>query len=103
MTGRSRSAVVEALTVAGAHGVRCEEPVVLREAWHVLVHLRPHPIVARVSSGISFPEGPKPDDVVRELQVAGHAARSGAPVIPPADEVDPEPHQHGGHIVTFWH
>jgi hypothetical protein len=82
--------------------MRCEEPVVLREAWHVLVHLRPLPIVARVSSGIPFPEGPRPHDVVRELHVAGHAARSGAPVIPPADEVDPGPHHHGGHIVTFW-
>jgi hypothetical protein len=82
--------------------VRCDEPVVLREAWHVLVHLRPLPIVARVSSGIPFPEGPKPDDVVRELHVARHAARSGAPVVPPADELDAGPHHDGGHIVTFW-
>jgi hypothetical protein len=82
--------------------MRCEEPVVLREAWHVLVHLRPLPIVARVSSGLPFPEGPRPDDVVRELHVAGHAARAGAPVIPPADGVDAGPHRHCGHIVTFW-
>jgi Phosphotransferase enzyme family len=75
---------------------------VLRDAWHVLVHLAPLPIVARVSSGVPFPKGPKPDDVVREFDVAGHAARAGAPVIPPADEVDPGPHDHGGHIVTFW-
>lgn len=102
MTGSSQSAIAAALAVARAHGVRCEEPVVLREAWHVLVHLRPLPIVARVSSGVPFPEGPKPDDVVRELEVAGHAARAGAPVIPPADEVDAGPHHQGGHIVTFW-
>jgi Phosphotransferase enzyme family len=102
MIGRSQSAVTAALAVARAQGVRCEEPVVLREAWHVLVHLHPVPIVARVSSGIPFPEGPKPEDVVRELQVAGRAARSGAPVIPPADEVDAGPHHHGEHIVTFW-
>jgi hypothetical protein len=102
MTGSSQSAIAAALAVARAHGMHCEEPVVLREAWHVLVHLRPLPIVARVSSGIPFPQGPKPDDVVRELEVAGHAARAGAPVIPPADEVDPGPHHHGGHIVTFW-
>jgi Phosphotransferase enzyme family len=102
MTGGSQSAVAAALAVARAHGLRCEEPVVLRQAWHVLVHLRPLSIVARVSSGIPFPEGPKPDDVVRELQVAGHAARSGAPVVPPADELDAGPHHHGGHIVTFW-
>ncbi len=49
-----------------------------------------------------FPEGPKPDDVIRELKVAAHAARSGAPVVPPADELDAGPHHHDGHIVTFW-
>ena len=102
MTGTSQNSVAAALAVARAHGVRCEEPVILREAWHVLVHLSPSAIVARVSSGIPFPEGPNPDDVVRELQVAGHAARSGASVVPPVDELDAGPHHHGGHIVTFW-
>jgi hypothetical protein len=95
-------AVAAALSIAGAHGVRCEEPVVLRDAWHVLLHLRPHPIVARVSSEIPFPKGPNPDDVVRELEVARHAARAGAPVVPPASVVDPGPHHDGGHVVTFW-
>jgi hypothetical protein len=58
--------------------------------------------VARVSSSLPFPEGPRPDDVVRELRVAAHASSAGAPVIPPADSVDPGPHLHGGHVVTFW-
>jgi hypothetical protein len=102
MDGSSGSAVTAALAVASAQGVRCEEPVVLRDAWHVLVHLRPSPIVARVSSGIPFPEGPNPDDVARELHVAGYAARAGAPVVPPTDEVDPGPHRQSGRIVTFW-
>jgi hypothetical protein len=102
MSGTSQSAVAAGLTVARELGVRCEEPVVLRDAWHVLVHLRPSPIVARISSRIPFPEGPNPEDVVRELEVAGHAARAGAPVVPPSTEVDPGPHRQGGHIVTFW-
>jgi hypothetical protein len=98
----SESAVTAALAVARAQGLRCEEPVVLRAAWHILLHLRPLPIVARVSSALPFPEGANADDVVRELEVAAHAARAGAPVIPPADEVDPGPHRHGGHVVAFW-
>ena len=102
MSGSSQSAIAAALAVASAQGLRCEEPVVLRDAWHVLVHLRPLSLVARISSGIPFPQGPKPDDVVRELEVAGHAARASAPVIPPADEVDAGPHHRDGHIVTFW-
>jgi Phosphotransferase enzyme family len=102
MTRGSRSALAAAVAVANGCGLYCDEPVVLRQAWHVLVHLRPSPIVARVSSAIPFPKGPNPNDVVRELDVAGHAARAGAPVIPPTDDVDPGPHHHGGHIVTFW-
>ena len=45
------SAVEAAVAVAAAYGLRCDQPVVLSEAWHVLVHLRPFPVVARVTSG----------------------------------------------------
>jgi hypothetical protein len=102
-SSRSSHASIDVVVAAAReHGLRCEEPVVLRDAWHALVHLRPLPVVARVSSDIPFPEGPRPDGVVRELLVAAHAARAGAPVIPPADEVDPGPHLHDGRVVTFW-
>lgn len=74
----------------------------LRDAWHILLYLRPAPIVARVSTGLPYPEGPDPQDLVRELAVASLAARAGAAVIPPADEVDPGPHERDGHLITFW-
>jgi Phosphotransferase enzyme family len=93
------SAVDAAIAVAEAHGVRCEKPVVLREAWHVLVHLRPLPVIARVTSGAP---GVDPDDVERELAVARHAARAGAPVVRPSDLLPPGPHRHDGHTVVFW-
>src|SRR5579884_3413442 len=98
----SESAVRAAVAVAGEHGLRSDDPVVLRDAWHVLVHLRPLPLVARVSSGRPYPEGPPEDDVIRELAVASHAARAGASVVPPSDLLDPGPHRHGGHVATFW-
>jgi hypothetical protein len=98
----SESAVEAAVAVAAEHGLRGDDPVVLRDAWHVLVHLRPLPIVARVSSGRPYPEGPPEEDVIRELAVASHAARGGAPVVPPSDLLDPGPHRHGGHVVAFW-
>jgi phosphotransferase family enzyme len=98
----SKSAVRAAVDAAAEHGLRSDDPVVLRDAWHVLVHLRPLPLVARVSSGRPYPQGPPEDDVVRELAVASHAARAGAPVVPPSDLLDPGPHRHGGHVVTFW-
>jgi hypothetical protein len=47
-------------------------------------------------------EGPKADDVIRELAVASHAASHGAPVVAPSNDVAPGPHFHDGHVVTFW-
>jgi hypothetical protein len=98
----SESAVKAAVAVAAEHGLSSDDPIVLRDAWHVLVHLRPLPLVARVSSGRPYPEGPPEDDVIRELAVGSHAARAGAPVVPPSDLLDPGPHRHGGHVVAFW-
>jgi hypothetical protein len=98
----SESAVAAAVSVAADHGLVAEEPVVLRDAWHVLVHLRPLPLVARISNGRPYPEGPPEEDVIRELEVASHAARAGAPVVPPSDLLPPGPHRRGGHVVAFW-
>jgi Phosphotransferase enzyme family len=98
----SESAVRAAVEVAAEHGLRSDDPVVLRDAWHVLVHLRPLPLVARVSNGRPYPEGPPEEDVIREFAVASHAARKGAPVVPPSDLLDPGPHRLGGHVVAFW-
>ena len=56
------SAVEAAIAVADAYGVHCEKPIVLSEAWHLLVHLWPAPVVARVTSGAP---GVDPCDVER--------------------------------------
>jgi hypothetical protein len=93
------SVVEAAVDVARAHGLTCDDPIVLRDAWHVLVHLRPLPLVARVTSGAV---GVDPQDVVRELDVARHLARAGAPVVEPTDLLDPGPHEHKGHTLVFW-
>jgi Phosphotransferase enzyme family len=102
MAQATESAVEAAVAVARAQGLRCDEPVVLRDAWHILLHLWPLPIVVRVSSGLPYPEGPSSDDVVRELRVAAHAFQAGAPVVPPASEVEAVPYEHDGRVVTFW-
>ena len=73
--------------------------MVLRDAWHVLVHLQPLPLVARVTSGAP---GVDPQDVVRELDVARHLAAAGAPVVRPSDLLDPGPHEHDCHVLVFW-
>lgn len=98
----SEGAVAAAVAVAAEHGLSSDDPVVLRDAWHVLVHLRPLPVVARVSSGLPYPQGPPEDDVIRELAVAGHSARAGAAVVAPSDLLDPGPHRRDGRVVVFW-
>jgi hypothetical protein len=98
----SETAVAAALAVARREGLRCDDPVVLRDAWHVLVHLRPAPVVARVSSPIPYPVGPDPDGIVRELAIASHCAGSGCAVVPPAEEIEAVPYYEGGHVLTFW-
>ena len=65
----------------------------------MLVHLWPAPVVARVTSGAP---GVDPGDVERELTVASHAARAGAPVVQPSDLLPPGPHRHDGHTLVFW-
>lgn len=65
----------------------------------MLVHLRPSPVVARVSSGLP---GMNSSDIELELRVAGHAAEAGAPVVPPTALADPGPHEHDGHTVALW-
>jgi hypothetical protein len=65
----------------------------------VLVHLWPAPVVARVTSGAA---GVDPADVERELTVARHAARAGAPVVQPTDLLPPGPYRRDGHTLVFW-
>jgi len=88
-----------AVAVARAHGLRCTAPVVLRSAWHVLVHLQPLPLVARVTSGAP---GVDPEDVARELDIARHLVAAGAPVVEPSDLLDPGPYELDGHTLVFW-
>jgi len=91
--------VEAALAVARAHGVRCDDPVVLSAQWHTLVHLRPAPLVARVMGGSDFGGS---GDAVRELDVSRHAAERGAPVVPPSTLLDPGPHEQAGYTLVFW-
>ena len=67
----SESAVNAAVEVAAEHGLRSVDPVVLRDSWHVLVHLRPLPLVARVSSGLPYPDGPPREDGGHEVMDLG--------------------------------
>ena len=94
------SAVDAAVAVAAAHGVRCEKPVVLSEAWHVLVHLWPAPggrarderRCRRRSRPTSNGSSCRPST---RLTRAHRSSR-------PSDLLPPGPHRHDGHTLVFW-
>jgi Ser/Thr protein kinase RdoA (MazF antagonist) len=94
-------ALTAAVAVAREHGVTATDPVILRDRLNVLVHLRPAPIVARVAGTIARVR-PGAEWLRREISVAGHLARAGAPVVAPSDELPPGPHEHDGRVISFW-
>jgi Ser/Thr protein kinase RdoA (MazF antagonist) len=83
------------------HGLRCDDPVVLRDASNLLVHLRPAPVVARVMT-VTATVRDGDATLVREVAIASHLAAAGAPVVAPSAELDPGPHQHDGQVLSFW-
>jgi hypothetical protein len=94
-------ALTAAVAVAAAHGVTAADAVILRDKLNVLVHLRPAPIVARVAGTIARVR-PGAGWLRREISIAGHLARAGAPVVAPSDELPPGPHEHEGRVLSFW-
>jgi Ser/Thr protein kinase RdoA (MazF antagonist) len=96
-----RAALDAAVSVARTHGLRVDDAVILRDQLNVLVHLRPAPVVARVAGTITRARtGPAWQE--REISVAGHLARAGAPVVAPSAELPPGPHVHAGRVISFW-
>jgi hypothetical protein len=91
-----------AAAVACAHelGLGAVEPVVLKLAHHTSVRLAPWPIVARVDSSGDV-ERNLPF-MRRELDVAQHLARAGAPTVRPTHDPAPGPHVQGRCAITLW-
>jgi Ser/Thr protein kinase RdoA (MazF antagonist) len=89
------------VAVAQAHGLRCDDAVILRDQLNVLVHLRPAPVVARVAGTIASVR-PGTTWQARELAITTHLAAAGAPVIAPSGELPPGPHVHDGRVVSFF-
>ncbi|WP_053225862.1 phosphotransferase [Solirubrobacter soli] len=96
-----RGALTAAVAVARAHGLRCDDAVILRDQLNVLVHLKPAPVVARVAGTIAAVR-PGTAWQARELAITAHLARAGAPVVAPSGELPPGPHVHQGRVISFF-
>jgi Phosphotransferase enzyme family len=100
---QSRSTGVEnAVVLARNLGVACDQPVVLGENSHLVVHLAPAPVVAHVTSSVALARPDVLPGLDRELAVARFLKQQGAPVAAPSGEVDPGPHVFDGYAITFW-
>lgn len=107
LTARDRTAVTAravaaATRVAESHGVRVTEPAVLAERYAVRVHLRPAPLVARVSTFTALLRQPIDAWLARELDVTRFLHGRGAPVVPPSELLPAGPHLEDGFAISFW-
>jgi hypothetical protein len=90
-----------ALAVANDLGLAVETPQVISEGFNLIVHLAPHPIVARVPKLVDDAEAAR-TRLERDLRVSAHAARHGAPVVAPTNVVMPGPHAQPGWFVGLF-
>jgi Ser/Thr protein kinase RdoA (MazF antagonist) len=90
------------LDLAAWYGVRCVEPIVLRNGSNLLLHLAPAPVVARVATLTGDVRPDVAGTLAKDTALAGYLAERGAPVVPPSRELPPGPHDWHGRVVTFW-
>lgn len=86
--------------LAARLGLGDVEPVVLKLAKHTTLRLGDLPLVARIQS--SGPLDLAFETMDRELRVARHLARAGAPVIRPSDDPPPGPYREDGCVISLW-
>jgi hypothetical protein len=79
------------VSVARAVGVVAERPVILADSNNTIVWLAPAPIVAKV--GASRFRDAELESLTRELAVAAHLSRHGAPIVAPAGGLPAGPHR----------
>jgi Phosphotransferase enzyme family len=89
-----------ARAVAIAHGLACEQALVVHSGSNVHVHLRPEPVVARVMTGTYVLHDDPQSWLEREVSVLEFLAPSGLAVAP-SPLITPGPHQHEGLWMTF--
>jgi hypothetical protein len=93
-------ALEAAVSVAEALGVVAESPAILADSNNTIVWLAPAPIVAKV--GTSHFRDAQLESLTRELAVASHLSRLGAPVVAPARELAAVPHRWRDLTLTLW-
>lgn len=97
---RRERAVDAAVAVARRLGLEPSWPRVLKDSNNTVIHLRPEPIIAKVSTSVleRLPAG----SLSHELDVGLHLAARGAAIAPPTSDPPPGPHRARDLTVTLW-
>lgn len=96
--GRAREA---ASTIANQHGLTVDDAEIISFGSNIILRLRPHPVVARVSGVASYVRR-NDEGLAREIDVTRHLSNADAPVVPLTRLIPPGPHRKDGLVVTFW-
>ncbi|SEN97823.1 phosphotransferase family protein [Paenibacillus sp. OV219] len=78
-------------------------PVVLSDGGNLIIHLAPHPVVARISTFGSIQVRDHAYTILnRELHVANYLRSYGVPVLSPAERLGTTPYNVNGTWLTLW-
>ncbi|WP_127591724.1 aminoglycoside phosphotransferase family protein [Paenibacillus lautus] len=77
-------------------------PKILSRGGNIIIHLAPHPIVARVAAFTPDPDPHIGKKLEQELRVASHLHKEGVPVLLPVYLSHEGPFELDGHWMTFW-
>ncbi|WP_109474555.1 phosphotransferase [Ornithinimicrobium cavernae] len=104
LTARTTVATEAAFNAATDLGLLVEETRVLHDAFSLVLHLHPSPVVVRIP--LVLPPGTTPEALVlrqrRELDVADWLAREGVPAVRPSPLVPLDPVREDDFTMTFW-
>lgn len=89
-----------AAAVVRQHGLPVQEARILSDCNNTIVHFAALALVARVCHTTERPCGPAA--LRRELEIAQHLTRAGAPIVPLSSELPSAVHTYGTQALTFW-
>ncbi|SES01121.1 Phosphotransferase enzyme family protein [Lentzea albida] len=87
--------------MAASHGVRCDDPDVLKHGSNLLVHLRPAAVVARIAARTALIRPSVASHFARDLSVSAFLDSRGVPVVTPSAELPAGPHVRDGFVMSF--
>lgn len=98
--GRQALAMRAAAAVVRQHGLRVQEARILSDCNNTIVHFAALSLVAKVCHTTERPCGAAA--LRRELEIAQHLTKAGAPIVPLSSELPAAVHTFGTQALTFW-